>query len=198
MAKVYALVVTGNSDGQFVQNVFHYQGSEAGSFDGFSWAFDLISAWTAANESSFLACMPGTYTLLSYRARRVSSPGGPTALQLSGASGTFSGNTSTAGQSVEIGIPAVVAGKNVTGKIFLPGVPSGVWLDNFLDPTYKSIVDAFGIQQLISLSGPATGSTYDYGVYRRPKGAAPEAFTHAQHHFVSTHPVTIKRRNVPV
>lgn len=199
MAKIYSLVVTGVNSGQFVQNVLHYQSSETGSFDAYDWASDLIDSWIVAHQGLFLLMLASDYHLLSYRARRVSSPGGPTVIKLANDAGAHAGTTDTAGASVESAFPVVVAGKNVTGKFYVPGVPGGTFVENQLDNSYSTVVHNFAQSLLTPLTGSTTSSTYDFGVYRRPKSSppTPEAFTVATHTYTATHPVNIKRRNVP-
>lgn len=202
MSKVYSVVITGQNAGQFVQNVLHYQSSESGSFDAYTWAEDVVEAWYVNMKASFLALLSPDYSMLSIRGRRVSTPGGPTYIKLtSGDVGAHLGDTETAGLSAEARFPVVIGGKNVTGKFFVPGVPEGVWLLGQMAGAYTTLLQTFSGNLLNPLSGSISASNYDFGIWRSPKSGPPavvEAFTAATHAVVGPNPVNLKRRNMPI
>lgn len=120
---IYALVINTNCSGQFASNVLHFSFDDSGFATSELAASALINAWQAACQTAFLACIPASTTLLSYKSRKVTGGGGFEAF-LSVAGGTVgarSGAATASGPSPVLIIFPVNNGKQ-RGRMFLPGV----------------------------------------------------------------------------
>lgn len=122
--QTYQLVVTGNSAGQFVQNIFHYRLDDDSYTTRLLSAKGLIDGWLAADRhESFLAMCPDTYILKSVKARRVTNGGGPEWVDVS-----QDGEEGTGGSGLQASAngPVIIwntdGGARRVGKTFISGI----------------------------------------------------------------------------
>lgn len=79
MNDVYQLNIAYQMDGEFMENVLHYQDTASGvSTNPEAQAGALVSAFQTSVQAAMLGCLPTTLQVLGYRARRVNNTGGPT------------------------------------------------------------------------------------------------------------------------
>jgi hypothetical protein len=122
--QTYALVITGNSAGQFVQNIFHFRMDDDGFANRLLAAKGLIDGFLAdAKEVAFLEMVPSAYQMMSIKARRVTNGGGPEWIDTSVASTPGAGG---AGLQMSGAGPVILwftdGGPRRVGKTFLPGI----------------------------------------------------------------------------
>lgn len=122
-SRVYQLIPSYNTAGQFAQSVWSYQFDDAAFPTTKDAATALISAWDTANRTTLRSCLPPDVSLLSYRARLRNASGGFNAFVP--ATGSVVG-TRTGAQSVSALNPVVLFFDNVPshgrGRWFIPGV----------------------------------------------------------------------------
>jgi hypothetical protein len=104
MAHVYQLVTYCHSGGgNFFQNVFHYELSEAGSgVSPFNYADALNSTWITNVEPSYVDLFGNDVILDFISAKRITGGGGPTASRIRATNGTAAVISSTSGASMDI------------------------------------------------------------------------------------------------
>jgi len=122
--QTYQLVITGNSAGQFVQNIFHYRIDDDSYANRLLAAKGLIDGFLAdGRETEYLDMVPDAYQMMSIKARRVTNGGGPEWIDTSMAS--TPGNAGAGLQMSGAG-PVIIwftdGGPRRTGKTYLPGI----------------------------------------------------------------------------
>lgn len=124
--EVYEGVLSGVLAGQFVQNVFHFLFDNTGADEPYPTANDIAKSLcaTGAFIDLYLLCLPNDYRATSIRVRRISTGGGPTAIQLAAQMHTSEGGRTGQISSAQVSplmiwIPSSEQSK--VGKTFLPG-----------------------------------------------------------------------------
>lgn len=124
--EAYEVVISGLLAGQFVQNVLHCQAEVATPVNPFATAL-LIAQDIAANGviSLYLDALPSDYLGTSLRVRKVTPPGGPTAIVL-GAAWTLTAGQRT-GQISSAQVNPLISWittdePDKPGRTYMPGV----------------------------------------------------------------------------
>lgn len=157
----YSLVISYAPGLQFAQNVLHYQFDDSSYSDTASAALALCNSFDAANTTALRSILSTHVTLLSYKARALTAPGGFEAVKLLAGPpvGTRAGNLSTTAVS-----PVVVlfptANAKPRGRVFLPGVSDSDLLDGDFSSGYRTAFNAARhiFSDVIVLAGGATPS----------------------------------------
>lgn len=74
---VHTLEIYGSLCGQPTLGILHYESSVANSVNPLQQGQNLVTAWIASMQPSYLGCLPQNYTLVGYKSRRVNNTGGP-------------------------------------------------------------------------------------------------------------------------
>lgn len=193
---VYQLNVNGNCSGEYVQNTFHYDVVEAGGATIYQYTQDLIAAWETAVRTPWKNALSNAYFVSSLSAKKVQSPGGPLAVTVytPGVQGGARGNTEASGIGACILWPVFLAGKNVTGRTFIPGVAQLDLQDNVFSVAYNTVLLTLigALTPALTLAG--TGTTAQLCIYHRQT----QVNTHVAFGRVSTKVGTQRRRYVPI
>jgi len=137
--RVYQLIPSYNTAGQFAQSVFHYAFDDSGFNTTQEAAIALINAFDAARRSDLRGCLPSDCSLISYRARLRGGLGGFNAYVpiTSSNAGTRTGTQSASALNpVVILFPLNPA--HGRGKWFVPGVSETDIEDGRFTGTYQS------------------------------------------------------------
>lgn len=144
--QIYSLVWTFNNAGQFSQNVTHWRFDDAGFNSTHSAALALATAMNASRKAIMIGILPVSTTLLSFKARRVTSTGGFEAVLpvTAGGVGTRPGNASASGIApCSIGYPTLPIDRK-RARIFLCGVSDTDLVGGQFTVAYKAaVVGAF-------------------------------------------------------
>lgn len=141
----YQLVISYNVGGQFAANVLHYTFDDAGFISTSLAAKGLCQGFDAANTTPLKNILSAHTTLLSYKARCITSPGGfegGIALP-AGTVGLRAGNLSVAGVgAVYIWYPT--GNRKERGRMFVPGVSDADCFDGILTVAYHNVLTSTG------------------------------------------------------
>jgi hypothetical protein len=168
--QVYSLVITAAVNNQYVVNVNYFRVDETGGFTPIQFARDVISFWESLIKTKWLECAGPEYFLTSLKAKRVTGGGGPSAVKVYGPAvevGTASTSVDDNGAAALMEFPVVLNGKNVYGKVFLAGTPSGFLTTNGYSATAFTKITALGDAMFTGGSGGVTGAVIKYVVYNR-------------------------------
>lgn len=104
MAGIYQLsTYCHNGAGNFFQNVFCFELSEAGSGVGpFEYADALISKFVTSNEPKYVDCFGSDVVLDYYTSKKIDPTGGPSASRASGTVGLGATVSGSAGSAADI------------------------------------------------------------------------------------------------
>lgn len=169
MAHVYQLVVSGDAAGQLIQSVLHYSLSEIGSFTAFGYAQELLVAWETSVKTPWLAGLSAEYNMKSCRAKKINGGGGPTVIHTYAAAsspGAIAQSVGSTQVASMLEFPAVVNGKNVTGKIFHAPLGQDDVLDNSISGATLTAENAL-VTVILTQLNLSTAGTADYVVYNR-------------------------------
>jgi len=196
MPNVYSLVPTWVGVGQVWQNVLHFQLDESGTGTPAARAAALSFQFLSSQALVWADCLSQTVELRSLRAKRVTGGGGPTTIQLLAAGdlpGTRADNVGTTMEAGLLEFPVLLAGKNVTGKIFIGGLPDDGIEENSLSSVLTAAVDALGDSMLVPLTLAGGLGTAHYTIFNRATGAD----TIPASHFTSVYIGNQRRRITP-
>jgi len=144
--QIYSLVMSYNSSGQFAQNITHWRFDDAGYNSTHDAASALITAFEGSRKALLMGCLPNVVTLLSLKARRVTSSGGfeAVSVQTAGNVGTRVGGQTVTGISpCVVGYPANQSGRK-RARFFLPGIKDTDIVNGVFIASYKvAIAGAF-------------------------------------------------------
>jgi hypothetical protein len=153
---VYSLTIAYNVEGQFAQNILHFQFDDAGFTSTFAAAEALITAWNAASSVALTQMLPVGTVLLSAKSRKVSGPGGFDALNLyaAGTHGTRTGPVEVAATGPVLIFYEALNGKR-RGKMFLPGITESDCADGVMTAALEAVLatNANTIIQNVTLVG---------------------------------------------
>ncbi len=157
--QTYQFVITGNSSGQFVQNVLHYRMDDDSFADRLLSAKGLVEGWLAATKQLFwIGLHPEEYIMKSIKARRITNGGGPEWLDVSldGTEGTAGSGSQMSGAGPTI-IWNTDGGPRRIGKTFISGIPD-TWV-NGGEITATALTTIATVAGLFSGSFNAVGGT---------------------------------------
>jgi hypothetical protein len=168
MTKVYQLATAlHNSAGNFFQNVFSYQLTEAGSgVSAFEYADGLISAWLTAVESKYLDLFGNDVSLDFITAKRISAPGGPSASAIVGDFGSSSQLSSSSGASADVSWQTA-ASTNRPGHTYLGAFPFDSLKGDVFQAAYLGKVNTWITEMLVGLTLAGALGTATFGIYSR-------------------------------
>ncbi len=162
--KLYQMTFTGALNGQFVQNIMHFQFEETTTTTPFIAAVAIANGWVASNLSYWLAILPSSYEMSSVRCQQISDGGGATYTQTTGVAGQVglrADEISVTTVGPLLCFPATV-GDAVVGKIFLPGVAEDDIAYNIIDPSLQTEITSFlgNFIPATVISGTVAGNLY--------------------------------------
>lgn len=150
--EIYKLVIEyQDGGGQYAANVLHYELNNVAGTVPFEAAGDIIAAFISNNQTLILPCLSSDCKLTSYRCNRISTGGGPEALQIVNASGTgpaTMGSGSVGGQFKWI----VASPGTHPGRMTLPSAPSTWIIQDKLISAYIAAMQALGNVMLTVLT----------------------------------------------
>lgn len=192
----YALVLSGNSGGQFCQNVFHYQFDDAGFATTKQAADALTIAWRDTGpRAALISILPAAVTLLSLKAALATGSGGFEAF-----TPLTTGNVGLRGAAMSVsGLSPVIIHYPLNlslgrGRTFLMGIAEADIEDGIFDNSYTGVVQAAhtNLWKNLTLTGGG-GPTATFGYLRRPS----KTFVALPDHFLSPNLGTQRRRMSP-
>lgn len=194
MTATYELATTfHNFAGDFFQNTFAYELSEAGSASPFEYADALITAWLAGPQTDYLSLM-GIDCLFDFiSAKKITAGGGPTATQIVGNTGGMVGKSVSSGVALDIAWQTA-SGTNRPGHSFITGgddtaLDGGQW-----QSAYLNLADNFIGAMLTPLTLAGGLGTAHFGVYSRKLAV----FNEAKHGIKKPKPTMMNKRTMPV
>lgn len=166
---VYQCTISGILGGQFVQSVFNFGLDSSSAASSYSVAVGIAEALeTEGWMISFLNCLPEDYHITSVRCKKITSPGGPTAVKLasfySATNGQRTGQISSA-QVAPLVIWIAETESDLVGKTFMPGVSEEDIQDMLLESTLVDAIDLFIAQHIAPMT--ITANTVHGVVFRR-------------------------------
>lgn len=194
MSNTYELATSlHNFAGDFYQNVFAYELSEAGAFSAWEYADKLLTQWETTVETDYMALMGSDCVLDFISAKRISGAGGPTATHIRQ---TGSG---AATLSISTGIALDIAwitnsGTNRPGHTYITGVYDGSIVGGQWNGGFLAFADVLAADLLTQLTLAAGAGNADFGVWSRKLAQ----FNKAQHHVNRPKPTMLNRRTLPI
>jgi hypothetical protein len=193
MAGVYQLVL-GQVDpaGNYWENVFHFNNSEAIISDPWSAAKDLCDTFVSAVLPAFAALLGTDNTCNLMSAKKVSGAGGPTAFE----------GIATIGTGTGVGVSPVVAADiavfpgglaNRAGHIYISGFSTGALTSGEWQSPFPATVVAF-TGALASMTVTTGGNSVNYGTYTK----STKHCTNAVHFNLKPKPTGMNKRTLPV
>lgn len=170
MPGVYQIVAgMHNGAGNFFSNVWAYQLTEAGSADPFHWADALITKFKTSVETAILPLLGSDVVIDFYNAKKVDGTKGPSATQVSGATG--GGGIQSVSSQLAADIAWITASSlNRFGRTFLAGVFDGSLIQDVWDPGFLISVAAYVAAQTAVLTLGGALGTATFGVWSRKSG----------------------------
>jgi hypothetical protein len=168
MPNVYQLsTYCHNGAGNFFQNVFHFELSEAGSgVAPFDYADGLISTWITNNEPKYIDLFGNDVVLDYYAAKRITGGGGPSATRASGTVGTGSTVSASSGSAVDIQWQTA-SPLNRPGHTYVPGFPYSSLQGDAFTSGYLTKVGAFITQMQTNLTLAGAMGNAVFSIYTR-------------------------------
>lgn len=156
-----------NGAGNFFQNVFSYELSEAGSGVGaFEYADALIAAYISHTQTDYLGLFGSDVVLDYYTAKRITGAGGVSASRASGEVGAAAGLCSTAGASADVQWQTN-SPLNRPGHSYIASFPSGSIQGDVFTAAYGLKISAWITKMLAVM--PLAGALGDavFKIYSR-------------------------------
>ena len=167
MAGVYQLVTSLHDQlGNFFQNVFSYQLTEAGAGTHYTYAQSLNDQWQSDVQSSYLDLFGADVILDFISAKRVSPPGGPSNAQGIAMPGQAANPCVSSGIAVDIAWQTA-SGLNRPGHSYIGAFPNGAVLGDDIQAAYAALLAAWTADMLIVLTLGGGLGTATFGVYSR-------------------------------
>lgn len=194
MPNTYSLAVAMHDlGGNFLENVFMYSLTEAGSGDPFRYADELITQWRAGVETDFLACLGNDVTVDYMSAKRVSGTGGPSATQIVVDTGSGGSTSGAAGLCADVQWQNLGI-NNRPGHTFIGCFPHNSYQSGFFDPAYQTVVGTWISTMLGVLTLGGGFGTATFGILQR-KG---KVFNVAKSGKLMPKPTMLNKRSVPL
>jgi len=172
MSQVFNLVQTWFGNGQYFENILHYQVEETGTHGPEEYAQGLIVAWRTAVLPDWLNCLSQDVELVSSRSKRVSGAGSTTSLEAyspgtyPGTIGATTDNTALAGilEFPYFAPPSTAfpLGRTNIGKIFVGGMPDSATTQNTISGAERTLLTTLANTIVVpfTLAVPAVTATY--------------------------------------
>lgn len=187
---VFSLQVCGHDQGgNFVENVHHFRRAATGGPSAYADATSLLANWQTNCQADYLACMGDDYRLDFVSARRIGTPGGPSAnvtVALNGTGGTPSASAGLGGD-----IALIVGDEAHPGHIYMPCAPQGGIVGDVMDAGYVAALAAY-VADLQGLGG--IGFEFQLCVVHRKTGDF-SVVTDAE---VRVKPTLLNKRTLPL
>jgi len=194
MTAVYSIATSMHDGaGNFFQNVFHYQLSEAGTLTPYDYATELIAAWSTANETDYLKLMGTDVVLDFYTAKKVTGGGGPSATLIRAFPGIGASSSISSAFAADVAWISQAA-SNRPAHTFLSGIPDGGILNGQWQNPYQGDVGTWIADMLIQLVIGGGGGTADFIQFVRKTQAA----NLIKHGILRPKPTGINRRTLPI
>lgn len=173
VADIYELKLVGHDvDGNQWNNVLHYDCSDAAivGTTEFEEAGDVINAWQTNNQPNFLRVLPNDTTFQYITCRRVIPTGGATSIALLNVMGTATTAEDTIGIGAVLRFIVDIAGRGHQGRMFIPGMPIGGHIKNFLAVGYTGDLVVLNTSLASALIGPVYAGVYVQTILNRKLG----------------------------
>jgi hypothetical protein len=194
MTAVYELKASMHDQGgNFVQNVFRYQLSEAGAHTPFEYAERLIAAFVGGPEGEFFDLMGLDVIVDFYTAKKISGTGGPSATLIKATTATGAAVSTASGLAADIQWQTA-SGNNRPGHSFIGLIPDGSFQSGFYQGGFPAKCDAFITAMLTQLTLTGAAGTADFGIYTR----VGSVFNHALFGQLRPKPTMLNKRTLPV
>jgi hypothetical protein len=170
MANVYQSVLTWIGGDQLFQNVLHFHLTESGTASPQDYAADLNQAIEDNIIPVWIVCIADTVELRSIKSKRVSGTGGFNVIKLyapgdvAGSGGSPMGNTC---ECAVLEFPVILSGKNVTGKIFMSGLPDSAVIANGFSSAFLTLAAAFMTNLFDTMTLAGGHGDADFTIYNR-------------------------------
>jgi hypothetical protein len=177
--------------GNYFMSRLMYDVVESGGTDHYLAAKQLIDAWQPMNENAWLKCQGSDVILDYYKAKRVSTGGGPSALKIVMNTGLAIGACTSAGVCADIIIHNSNA-SNRPGHIYLGGVYNNALQGSGWQPGFVTDVNALMTKLFTPLS-VAGGAANLAVLYKKIK-----SWTQATHLLLSPKATLLNKRTLPL
>jgi hypothetical protein len=163
----YLLTINGGVMGSPNQTVLCFQSAGLASNDTLDAGVDLINAFAGNLEALWLACLPGTYSLNMYAARRAfPKPSAVAKLQYDASQVTGQrGSNATSYNLCPVIFLVPPMGTKSGGKVFMPAVPQGDIINNQYVAGYLTATSAFFNAAIAGAAG--SGTNWKLAIYSR-------------------------------
>jgi hypothetical protein len=192
----YQLIINYNAGGQFAANVLHYTFDDAGFTSTSLAAKGLTDGFDAANRTALRNILSSHVTLLTYRARCITSPGGfegGTSLP-AGTVGVRAGNLMVAGAGPVI-IFYPTGNRKERGRIFIPGISDTDCVDGIITSAFHTVLTSSASTLISPFNAVGGGAPVCQPVVRSRKLLQSFNIGQAQ---ISIIVGQVRRRQVPV
>lgn len=195
MAHTYELATSlHNFAGDFFQNVFAYELSEAGTHTGFEYADNFVNVWAGSKVTPYLDLFGNDCVLDFISCKRIDGPGGPSTTLIISQPGTGPQMSVSAGIAADIAWQTA-AGTNRPGHSYIGGVydgslSGGQWISPGFTAKATTFINA--MLTAVTLSGGAGNA--DFGIYSRKL----HQFNKATAGILKPKPTMLNKRTLPV
>jgi len=196
--QTYAMVITGNAGGQFVQNILHFRMDDDSFTNRLLAAKALVDGWLGDDRAAaWLALHPDNYALRSVKCRRVTNGGGPEWIDVS-----TSGDPGSLGSGMQMaGAGPVIlwhtdGGARRIGKTFISGI-SPDYVDGG-EITNACLAFLQTAATDLRASFPASGGSNPTVTMCIPRSNDPATRSLIVGHIISKDVGTQRRRQLPV
>ncbi len=192
----YQLAISYNVGGQFAANVLHYSFDDAGFGSTSLAAKGLVDGFNAANLAALKNMLSAHVSILSFRARSITQPGGFVGgIALAGGTvGLRAGNLSIAGVGPVI-IFYPTGNRKERGRMFVPGISDNDCFDGVLLAAYHTVLQSSAATLITPFNAVGGGAPVCQPVVRSRKLLQSFNIGQAQ---ISMMVGQVRRRQVPV
>jgi hypothetical protein len=191
MDGVYECVVAGvNQNGQFAENVFHFQVTGS-SGDEYATAIDLCNSFSGTSFAGLLSCMGSAATINILYAKKVDGLGGASIYVPIHMGGAITGAILSNAMAIDIAwYPG--GALNRAGRTYVWGVPAAQVVGDVIQTALVTAANAF-IAQIITPLVLSAGTAV-FGTFTRKT----KAFTPATHGNLRPKLTGLNKRTVPL
>lgn len=194
MSATYQLIPSmHDAAGNFFQNVFHYELSEAGTGLEYDYAADLIDAWDTGVGGDFAGMLGNDVTIDFISAKRITGIGGVSATTIVGSGGLGPNNSLCSAFAADIAWYTAAA-SNRPGHTFMGGVYAGAIINGQWDAAYINLANAFIASMLTQLTLAHGRGTADFGLFTRKTNT----FNVAKSGVLKVKPSGFNKRTLPL
>lgn len=164
----YLLSIQGNVSGSYNEVVMCFQSAGLASNDTLSAGANLIQAWLANAEAKWLACLPPSYFVNNYSARRAfPKPSAVANFQYQAFAKPGTRGIAAGGYNL---CPCVhlipPMGTKSVGKVFMPAVAAGDIVNNQYIAGYTTVINTL-FSQLATTGLAGSGTLWHLGIFSR-------------------------------